>query len=248
MHIAARKRRYRRISHGGAVNPPGATAPIVFDRLESLQQKIHAEQLHEPLDVVLVTSDNYLSLALTQYLFKHQHTHVCALLEEAEALFEQNPSTRVLIDLDCINEPIIGMLDTTRQWQKTCPCLSITLLTACRCAQTANLIRAASSFPVIERRQGVTELFNSLVQKQKLPTLISPAHSSNPGPLSNREWKILLEMAKGDSLKTIASSLKKPYHYVVYTIGKVSARIGLGNNKALIHLLNKLSQADSEKQ
>lgn len=241
LHISARKRRYRRISNGSPATPHGTTVPIVFDRLESLQQQIHAKHLHESLDMIFVTHDNYLALSLTQYLFKHQNTHVCTLLEEVEIFVAQSPLPRVLIDLDGINEPIIQVLDTTRRWQKTCPRLNIALLTACRCKHADNLIKAASSFPVIERRQTLNELFGSLVRKQTVRTC-------SPAPLSNREWHILLEVAKGDSLKTIAASLKKPYHYVVYTVGKINARIGLGNNKALIHLLNKLSLVPAQKE
>ncbi len=241
MHIAARKRRYRRINNGSPATPHGTTVPIVFDRLESLQQQIHAKRLRESLDMIFVTHDNYLSQALTQYLFKHQNTHVCTLLEEVEDFLAQSPLPRILIDLDGINEPVMGILDTTRRWRKTCPRLNITLLTACKCTHAANLIKAASSFPVVERRQAVSELRNLLVQKQVLPECL-------PTLLSHREWHILLEVAKGRSLKSIASSLKKPYHYVVYTVGKINARIGLDNNKALIHLLNKLSLVTTEKE
>jgi fimbrial protein FimY len=241
LHIAARKRRYRRICNGSPANPHGATVPIVFDRLEFLQQEIHAKHLREALDMVFVTSDNYLALALTQYLFKHQNTHVCTLLSEVEDFLAQNPLPRVLIDLDGINESIIHMLDTTRRWQKKCPRLSITLLTACKSRHATNLFKAASSFPVIERRQAVSELHHLLVRKQNV-------RECSPAPLSYREWHILLEVAKGESLKTIALSLKKPYHYVVYTIGKINARIGLDNNKALIHLLNNLSLVTTRKE
>lgn len=248
MYIAARKRRYRRLSNGAAAHSYSATIPIFFDRLEFLQQQINARQLPESLDIVLVTNDKYLSVALTHYLFKHQRTQVCTALEEVESFIKQSPLPRVLIDLDCANDPILPMLDTIRQWQRTYPYLNMTLLTACRCVQTANLIRASSSFPVIERRQGVSELFRLLVQKQPQREGVFRAELSRITQFSDREWSILLGAAKGDSLKTIAASLKKPYHYVIYTVGKLNARIGLDNNKTLIHLLNKLSHAGSEKQ
>lgn len=193
------------------------------------------------MDMIFVTRDNYLSLALTQYLFKHQKTHVCRLLEEVEDFLTQSPLPRVLIDLDGVKEPTIHVLDTTRRWQKTCPRLDIALLSACRYKHATNLIKAASFFPVVERRQTVSELHNVLVYKQTLRECL-------PALLSNREWHILREVAKGESLKTIASALKKPYHYVVYTVGKINARIGLSNNKALIHLLNKLSLVTAEKE
>ncbi|MEW7314308.1 hypothetical protein AB1E22_16675 [Buttiauxella gaviniae] len=247
LHIAARKRRYRRISNGDAADALSATVPIVFDRLESLQQKILAKQLHEPLDIVLLTCDRYLSMGLNQSLFKHLHTQVCATVDEVDNLLKQSPLPRVLIDLDCVNDSIIRILDATRRWQKSWPFINITLLTASRCVQTVNLIKAAASFQVVDRRQEVNKLCDFLVRKPHHSEQIYPAQSLPSAPFSNREWNILLNVAKGDSLKTIAASLRKPYHQVVYTIGKVNARIGLDNNKSLKHLLNKFSLGSFEK-
>jgi fimbrial protein FimY len=218
--------------------------PIVFDRLEYLQQQIHTQSLAEPLDIILMTCDNYLSLALTECVFKSQRTHVCATLDEAEKLLSQNPQPRMLIDLDGVNEAAIDVLDTSRKWQKTWPELNIVQFATCRCVNLSRLIDAASSFPVVERRLTISELLKILNLNPDEQNLVF----SPPAPLSHREWNILLAVAKGESLKTIAQSFNKPYHFVVYTLGRIASRLGLKNNKALIHLLNKLSCPLSAKE
>lgn len=244
MYIAARKRRYRRIRNSGIANLHARMPPIVFDRLEYLQHQIHKQSLAEPLDIILMTGDNYFSLALTESVFKHQRTHVCATLDEAETLLSRNPQPRMLIDLDGVSEAAIDVLDTTRRWHRTWPELNIMQFATCRCQNIARLIDAASRFPVVERRQTISELLKILnLNRNEQELVFSP-----PAPLSHREWNILLAVAKGDSLKTIALSFNKPYHFVVYTLGRIATRLGLKNNKALIHLLNKLSSPLSGKE
>ena len=248
LYIAARKRRYRRIRNGSMANLYSSTTLIVFDRLEYLQQKNHAEPLAQPLDLILVTTDSWLALALTQHFFKSQHTQVCASLKEVEAWLEQIPLPRIFLDLDGVNEAPLDMLNTIRQWQKTWPQLNITQLTACRCVSAVKLINAASRFPVVERWQEITNLVNRLTQQQSLQELSSSSDLSSSTLFSNREWNILLGVAQGESLKAIAVKLNKPYHYVVYTLGRIAARLDLENNKSLIHLLNKMSPAIELKQ
>lgn len=247
LYIAARKRRFRRIRNGDLTHFHSRLAPIVFDRIESLQQKMYAKQLPEPLDIILVTNDYYLSLALTEYFFKFQRTHVCANLEEAEAMLKQTPQPRVFIDLDGVSEPAIDVLNMIRQWQITWPHLKMIQLTACRCIEVARLIDAASIFPVVERRLRISDLLVLLTQKRARQDWSIAQDGSPSVPFSKREWNILLAVAKGESLKSIAASFNKPYHTVVYTLGRIAARIGVGNNKSLIHLLNKLSCASSGK-
>ena len=244
LYIAARKRRFRRIKNGDLTHFHSRLAPIVFDRIESLQQQMYAKQLPEPLDIILVTSDYYLSLALTEHFFKFQRTHVCVNLEEAEVMLQQ---PRVFIDLDGVSEPAIDVLNMIRQWQQTWPRLNMMQLTACRCMEVARLIDASSIFPVVERRLRITDLLILLTQKRARQDWSIAQNGSHSVPLSKREWNILLAVAKGESLKTIAASFHKPYHSVVYTLGRVAARIGVGNNKSLIHLLNKLSCTSSAK-
>lgn len=247
LYIAARKRRFRRIKNGDLTHFHSRLAPIVFDRIESLQQQMYAKQSPEPLDIILVTCDYYLSLALTEHFFKFQRTHVCVNLEEAEVLLQQTPQPRVFIDLDGVSEPAIDVLNMIRQWQQTWPRLNMMQLTACRCIEVARLIHAASIFPMVERRLRITDLLILLTQKRARQDWSNAKDGSHSVPLSKREWNILLAVAKGESLKTIAESFHKPYHSVVYTLGRVAARIGAGNNKSLIYLLNKLSCASSAK-
>lgn len=247
LHLAARKKRPRRIKNDGPVYPCGLAIPTIFDRLEVLQQQIRAVRPQKPVEMLLVTNDRYLSLALTQYLFKRTRTLICSTLEEVESYFEQTPLPHVVIDLDCIAIPIIHVLDTIRAWHRVRPDIAFTLLTASRSPEASCFIVAAATCRVLERRLEIGILSFLLMQPPCSPSPAQANYTRQNDALSAREWNILMEVAKGHTLKSIAQSLKKPYHYVVYTLGRLSARIGLSSRKALIHLLHELSVTSSER-
>ncbi|WP_157093425.1 helix-turn-helix transcriptional regulator [Buttiauxella brennerae] len=241
LYLAARKRRYRRNNNDAPHHLDCVSIPMVFDRLEYLQQKIQTESLHKPVDMVLVTHDKYLSLALTQYLFKRLNTRVCASLAELKNWFEQTPLPHIVIDLDCVMQPIIDVLNTIRRWHLERPGINITLLTANRSPEQTCFIVAAAACRVIERRLETAFLCSLLMQQPCSVPPVQAYYTRENDTLSHREWNILMEVAKGHSLKLIAHTLKKPYHYVVYTQGRVTARVGLSSRKSLIHLLHDLS-------
>lgn len=241
MHLAARKRRPRRITHDGPVTPCSLAIPIVFDRLVYLQQQMRAVRVQKTVDMLVVTNDSYLSLALTQYFLDRQRTQICASLEEVTVWLDQSPLPRIIIDMDCIAVPAIGVLNAIRFWHKTRPGIIITLLTAYRHPEASCFILAAAACRVVERRLEIALLSYLLMQPPCSPRLVQANYTRQNDALSVREWNILMAVAKGHSLKKIAHSLKKPYHFVVYTLGRVAARIGLQNRKSLIHLLHEFS-------
>ncbi|MCT4714801.1 LuxR family transcriptional regulator [Enterobacteriaceae bacterium H18W14] len=233
LHLAARKRRHRRTG--------SLAIPTVFDRLEYLQQQTHKLCEQKPVDMLLLTHDRYLSLALTQHFLKRTRTRICSTLEEVTGFFEQTPLPRIVIDLDCITLPVLHVLDAVRAWHKQRPGISITLLTSSHSPEASCFIAAAAACRVIERRLEIVLLLYLLMQRPCSPRPVQANYTRANDDLSPREWKILMEVARGRSLKTIAFSLGKPYHAVVYTLSRVSARIGLNNKKSLIHLLHELS-------
>lgn len=198
--------------------------------------------------MLLVSHDAYLSLALTQHIFRRTQIHLCASLEEAERFFEQKPLPRIVIDLDCIPVSAIHVLNTLRAWQKTRPTLAVDLLNADRNAAASCLIVAAANCRVIERRLD-TEILSWLLMKP--PCSLPPVranYSRVANGFSAREWQMLLAVAEGHTLKNIAASLNKPYHVVVYTLGRISRDMGLSGRRALIHLLHELSIARMERK
>jgi fimbrial protein FimY len=221
---------------------------MIFDRLEYLQQQMRALHLQKPMDMLLVSNDRYLSLALTQHLFKRTRNRICSTLEEVAGFLEKMPLPRVVIDLDCTSIPVIEVLAVVRQWHREKPGIHITLLTASRSPAASCFIVAAANCRVIERRLNI-DILSYLLMLQPCPPLpVQANYTRENDALSPREWGILMEVARGHSLKTIAATLKKPYHYVVYTLGRVSARIGLSSRKALIHLLHELSVVPTERK
>ncbi|NIY48189.1 helix-turn-helix transcriptional regulator [Cedecea colo] len=220
---------------------------MIFDRLEYFQQQIRALRLQPPVDMLLVSNDRYLSLALTQHLFKRTRIHICATLEEVMSFFKQTPLPGIVIDLDCITIPVIQVLAAIRLWHKERPGINVTLLTAGRKPEAACFIVAAAACRVIERRLDVRIMAYLLMLQPCSPAPVQANYTRENDVLSLREWNILMEVASGHSLKAIAVSLKKPYHSVVYTLGRVSVRIGLNNRKTLIYLLHELSVVPTER-
>ncbi len=247
MYLTTRKRRPRRISKEGPVRPGCPGIPVIFDRLEYLQQQSRALRRQQPVDMLLISNDIYLSLALTQYLFKRTRTHICSTPEEAATFFAQTPLPRIVIDLDCIAIPVLQVLAAIRLWHKERPGISITLLTASRSPAVSCFIVAAAACRVIERRLDVRILSYLLMLQPCSPAPVQANYTRKNDAFSLREWNILMEVARGHSLKAIAASLKWSYHSVIYTLGRVSARIGLNNRKALIHLLHELSVVPTER-
>lgn len=239
--VASRKRRSRRSNSDGPARPGCLANPMTIDRLELLQHQIRTVRLQKAVDMLLVTHDRYLSLALTRHLFKRTRIHLCSTLEEAAGFFEQQPQPCIVIDIDCVTMPIIHVLDAIRGWRKEWPAINITLLTASHRPAVACFIVSAADCRVIERRLEIVFLLYLLMQKPCPPRPVQANYTRENDAFSQREWHILMEVAKGESLKAIAFSLEKPYHHVVYTLGRVSSRIGLNSRKALIHLLHELS-------
>ena len=240
-YVAARKRRSRRSNSDDPARPGGLANPTIIDRLELLQQQIRTVHLQKAVDMLLVTHDRYLSLALTQHLFERSRIRLCSTLEEAAGFFEQTPQPRVVIDIDCVTMPIIHVLDAIRGWRKQWPGINITLLTSSHSPAAACFIVSAADCRVIERRLELVVLLYLLMQKPCPPRPVQANYTRENDAFSRREWHILMEVAKGRSLKAVAFASEKPYHHVVYTLGRVSSRIGLNSRKALIHLLHELS-------
>ncbi len=220
---------------------------MILDRLEYLQQQIRALRLQQPVDMLLVSNDRYLSLALTQHLFKQTRIRICSTLEDVTSFFEQAPLPRIVIDLDGITVPVIQVLAAIRLWHKERPDISVVLLTTGHSPQASCFIAAATACRVIERRLDVRILSYLLMLQPCSPMPVQANYTRKNDALSLREWNMLMEVARGRSLKAIALSLKKPYHSVVYTLSRVSTRIGLNSRKALIHLLHELSVVPTER-
>ncbi|WP_455426783.1 helix-turn-helix transcriptional regulator [Dryocola sp. LX212] len=248
LQLAARKRKYRRISIDGPVNPISLSKPMIFDRLEYLQQQLRTGSPQPAVELLLVSHDAYLSLALTRYIFRHIRTHLCSTLEEVTWFFEQKPIPRIVIDLDGIAASAISVLNTLRQWHQAYPGIIIILLTAGRNPAASCLIVAAANCSVIERRLPPGILSLLLMQQPCSQPSVQANYTRQNDALTRREWRLLMALAQGDSLKTVAASLNKPYHSVVYTLGRLAKRIGLASRKALIHLLNELSTPASERR
>jgi fimbrial protein FimY len=240
MCAAIRRNKHRRSRTDYFLNPANYTAPLFFDRLEYLQQQLIGGQKPKKPDAILVSADGFLSSAITGSLFHHLNIPVYPSLDDVVAHQTLSSVPRLIIDLDSLETPTLEVLKAIRQQIITTPQHQITLLSAQRKPEITRFIRYAVDCQIVERRLS--------------PEGLKQALSSSPSDLvalystprfSIREWMILLALSRGESLKSIALFLERPYHHVVYRFNVLLARLALENRSKLLHLLNEISVAGS---
>ena len=95
-------------------------------------------------------------------------------------------------------------------------------------------VQAACSAIVINKRQKIRKIVG-LMQ-----STFTRAETQER-VLSQKQWKILLLMAQGFSLRAIARQLQLPYHRIIYSMGRIQTLLKLNCRQQLIRLLLKLS-------
>ncbi len=233
-----RRNKHRRGRTDYFLNPSCYTAPLFFDRLEYLEQQTGAHKPKKP-DVILVSADCFLSDAITSTLFNHQHTLVSPSIEEVVTHQTLSSAPRIIIDLDSLETPVLEVLETIRQQHISTPQHQITLLSALRKPEITRFMRYAVDCQIVERRLPPNRL------KQALGgSLLDLAALYGTPRFSLREWGLLLALSRGESLKSIALLLEKPYHHVVYRFNVLLGRLALSNRSKLLHLLHEISVAN----
>ncbi|WP_312741351.1 DNA-binding response regulator [Cedecea neteri] len=240
MCAAMRRNKHRRSRTDYFLNPANYTAPLFFDRLEYLQQQLIGGQKPKKPDAILVSADSFLSSAITGSLFHHLNIPVYPSLDDVIAHQTLSPVPRLIIDLDSLEIPILDVLKAIRQQIITTPQHHITLLNTLRKPEITRFMQQAVDCQIVERRLPPDKLKQALIcSEPDLATLYD-----TPG-FSIREWAILLALSRGESLKSIALLLEKPYHYVVYRFNVLLTRLGLDNRSKLLHLLHEISVANN---
>ncbi|WP_336989462.1 DNA-binding response regulator [Cedecea sp. AS113] len=240
MCAAMRRNKHRRTRTDYLLNPANSTAPLFFDRLEYIQQQLIGGQKPKKPDAILVSADNFLSSAITGTLFHRLNIPVLSSLDDVIAHQVHSPVPRLIVDLDSLEIPTLDVLKAIRQQIITTPQHQIMLLSAQRKPEITRFIQQAVGCKIVERR----------LPPDKLKQALSPgdpdlAASYDTQVFSLREWAILLALSRGESLKSIALLLEKPYHYVVYRFNVLLTRLALDNRSKLLHLLHEISVANS---
>ncbi|ATF91010.1 Uncharacterised protein [Cedecea neteri] len=240
MCAAMRRNKHRRSRTDYFLNPANYTAPLFFDRLEYLQQQLIGGQKPKKPDAILISADSFLSSAITGNLFQHLNIPVSSSLDDVIAHQALSSVPRLIIDLDSLETPTFEVLQAIRQQIITTPQPQITLLSALRKPEVMRFILLAVDCKLVERRLPPDKLKQALsFSDTDLPT-----RYDTPG-FSIREWVILLALSRGESLKSIALFLEKPYHYVVYRFNVLLARLALDKRSKLLHLLHEISVANN---
>ncbi|WP_232012298.1 DNA-binding response regulator [Cedecea lapagei] len=235
-----RRSKHRRGRADYFLNPSSYSAPIIFDRLEYLQQQLIGGQKPKKPDAILLSNDSFLSNAITGSLFHHLHIPVYPSLDDVLVPQAESPARRLIIDLDSLETPTLEVLKSIRQQAIATPQHQITLLSAQRKPEITRFIRYAVDCQMVERRLPPEGL--KLALSCRTPDLVALYGTPR---FSIREWAILLALSRGESLKSIALFLEKPYHHVVYRFNVLLARLALDNRSKLLHLLHEISVANS---
>ncbi len=241
--MCAVMRRVRRRRGAAEYFDPSSSqiTPPFVDQFEHLQQQLTGGHKQKKADTVLVSRDNFLSNTITDLIFSHLHIQVFPSLGEAMKHPTTSSNTRLIIDLDSLETPTLRMLNDIRQQRNAIPQYQITLLTAGRKPEIVRFIQLAVECQVIERR------VPPVVLKKALSSL-NDNHTpqvNNVPRFSSKEWAILLAFSRGESLKSIAAFLDKPYHHIIYIFNALLARLLLDNRHKLVHLLYEISFASA---
>ncbi|NIG78236.1 DNA-binding response regulator [Klebsiella sp. Ap-873] len=240
MCAAMRRNKHRRSRTDYFLNPANYTAPLFFDRLEYLQQQLIGGQKPKKPDAILISADSFLSHAITGNLFQHLNIPVSSSLDDVIVHQTLSSVPRLIIDLDSLETPTFEILQAIRQQIIATPQSQIILLSALRKPEVTRFILLAVDCQLVERRLPPDKLKQALsCYDTDLTTRYDP-----PG-FSIREWAILLALGRGESLKSIALLLDKPYHYVVYRFNVLLARLGLDKRSKMLHLLHEISVANN---
>lgn len=238
MCAAIRRNKQRRSRTDYFLNPANYTAPLFFDRLEYLQQQLIGGQKPKKPDAILLSADSFLSSAITDSLFHHLNIPVYSSLDDVLTHQTPSPAARLIIDLDSLETPTLEVLKVIRQQIISTPQHQIILLSALRKPEIAQFIRHAVDCQIVERRLTPDGLKQALSNTTPAPDSLS----SSPR-FSIKEWAILLALSRGESLKSIALFLEKPYHHVVYRFNVLLGRLALESRSKLLHLLHEISVA-----
>lgn len=228
------KRRRNRTNH--EQNRTHYTVPFFFDRSEYHHLRLPTRQNLKKPETILLSADRFLSDAITGSLFHHLNIPVYPSLDEVLAYQTLSPVPRLIIDLDSLDIPTLEVLTAIRHQRLTTPQHQITLLSAQRKPAIARFIRCAVECQLVERRLPPDDL------KKALSCSVSDWFERYGSPrFSVREWGILQALCRGESLKSIALFLQKPYHHVIYRLNVLLASLALDNRRELLHLLHEVS-------
>ncbi|KNC91716.1 hypothetical protein [Trabulsiella odontotermitis] len=235
MRVVLRRERRRR-----NVTPVcGSRLPLphyaLVDRLDLLAQPVatRAASLNDTL--ILVTHDNYLANGIRHSPPPLASSTIFPRLEEAMHARQKWVSARMIIDLNGSTTSVLDLLHQLHLISRQKPDLAFDLLTTADDPEIVRFIEASCLCRIIDRRFTVSGVQQALA----FPRVVF----DNPRErFISREWDIICLMARGMTLRNIATLQQRPYHRIIYRLTRVLTLLKLQKRQQFIRLLQRLNQ------
>lgn len=229
MRVVLRRERRRRNLRALQSNPPPFPQNVLIWHSDLPEPGARTPELR-----VVVTGDRFLAQGIAQSPAPLCYYPIYGDPEEAFLALEEGNSSGAIIDLEGWAIPVIDLLDRVRTLRLRRPDLQLAFLASEEASDMETFVQAACSAIVINKRQKIRKIVG-LMQ-----STFTRAETQER-VLSQKQWKILLLMAQGFSLRAIARQLQLPYHRIIYSMGRIQTLLKLNCRQQLIRLLLKLS-------
>ena len=233
MRAVLRRERRRRNLRASQSNPLPLPHHALVEHSDLLEPYTSTHEIR-----AVITGDRFLAEG-----FRHSPVPICLYSiftdpDDALLALAQGDFNSVIVDMDKLTLPVITLLERLRALRMQRPEIHIALMMTDTDFAVLDFLRASCSVCIINKHLPLKEAWTKM-------------QLSNPPPpreaiFSHKEWKILLLMAQGYSLRLIAQSQHQPYHRIIYRIGRILTRLGLQRRQQLIQLLQRINGSAGE--
>lgn len=229
MRSVLRRERRRRNLLARQNNPPPLPQNALLEHRDLPEPGVSESELR-----VVVTGDRFLAEGIVQ-----SPAPLCYYLiyydpDEAFSALQERATVGAIIDLDGWDVPTIALLDKVRTFRQRRPELKIAFLTSDDECALLSFVQASCRAVVISKRQRLCAMRGMLQS-----ALIPPVPQGRV--FTRKQWKILLLLAEGYSLRAIALEQQLPYHRITYRTGRILALLRLHCRQQLLRLLQRMS-------
>ncbi|EKK4139618.1 fimbria biosynthesis regulator FimY [Salmonella enterica] len=233
MRSVPRRERHRRLRNAkDCACRYHSPTPLIFDRLELLDQQLNYALPVGIISQAIITTDNYLGYSLSHYLFSGKRTAAFRSLDDISLWIEKGSLRQLIVDMETLPVSCIEALNQLRalSWQQSD--IQIYLLVSDKTAAITQFIRMAGRFFVLSRRQNLASVREAL---------LSAAEPRLSESFSRTDWLMIETLAQGASLKEIARQQSVSYHRVVYRLKQLITLLNLPHRQSFLRLIQQLN-------
>lgn len=229
MRAMLRRERRRRNLLAFQSNPPPFPHNVLIEHGDLPAPGVRTPELR-----VVITGDRFLAEGILQSPAPLCYYSIYSDVEEAFSALKVESYVGVIIDLNGWSIPTMALIDRVRILRQQRPELQIAFLTSEKESGMLSFLQASCRAIVINKRQ-------KLAKVRALMQSTSSSYSVQEYVFSHKQWKILLLMAQGYSLRAIAQQQNLPYHRITYRTGSILALLRLSCRQQLVRLLQRIS-------